>query len=257
MRGVFLYLILVTILSGCGVSSSTDPVIISTVQAEMQLDLANPLKAPTQFAFRMSTLEEKCADAQILADGAIQGNNVHIAVSGLLVEPYCPGDLTKTEKDVYLDLEPGEYNLSMAIGEDLFNTGILSFDGDTYTMNIQSPLGIKIGHSELNRIPEGIIWGSISGEQNISEVRDMFLAAIQPITSESALKEGYYGHFTIYDSDILNVSLVDDDVYDFNHLFVYHLDGNTNGLQFALDNFRDSHGDEIIISCMTWKGESL
>ncbi len=257
MRKLTIYLILAAIWSGCDVAGTTDPVVISTIQAEMQLDLANPLDAPTQFAFRMSTLEEKCAGAQILADGAIQGQNVHIAVSGLLTDSDCSGQLAKAQKDVQMELLPGEYHLSMAIGDDLLNTGVLSFDEKTYTLDMYSTIGVKIGHSELNKIPEGVIWGSISGDQSISELRQEFLSALNPITSESQLDEGYYGHFTMYQSDILNLSLTDDVVYDFNHLFVYQLDGDLDALQFVIDNFRAQHGDLIRISCTTWEGDFL
>lgn len=255
MRKLIIYLILATIWSGCDVAGTADPVVISTIQAEMQLDLANPFDAPSQFAFRMSTLDEKCADAQILADGAIQGQNVHIAVSGLLVEPSCAGDLVKAQKDVHLEVLPGEYSLSMAIGEDLYNTGVLSFNGDTYSLDMYSTIGIKIGHSELNKIPEGVVWGSIAGDQNISEIKQEFLAAISPIASVTQLKEGYYGHFTIYNSDILNLTLTDDIVYNFNHAFVFHLDGDTDALRFVIDNFRAQYGDLINISCTSWKGD--
>lgn len=257
MRKLTLYLILAAIWSGCDVTGTADPIVISTVQAEMQLDLANPFDAPTQFAFRMSTIDEKCADAQILADGAVQGQNVHIAVSGLLVEPSCPADLAIAKKDVHMELMPGEYRLSMNIGEDLLNSGVLTFDGDMYSLEMYSTVGIRIGHSELNRIPEGVIWGSISGDQSISQLRQEFLTALSPLTSTTQLQEGYYGHFTIYHSDILNLTLTDDILYNFNHLFVYQLDGDISALQSVIDDFRAQHGDLINISCTTWKGDSL
>jgi len=101
-----------------------------------------------------------------------------------------------------------------------------------------------------------VIWGSISGEQNISEIRDKFLSALSQITSDPLLQEGYYGHFTIFHSDIQNLTLTDDVIYDFNHLFVFQLDGNSSALQFVIDNYRAQYGDQVNISCTNWQGAS-
>jgi hypothetical protein len=257
MHKLIIYLILATLWSACDMADKADPVVISTIQADMQIDLANPFDAPMQFAFRMSTLEEKCADAQILADGAIQGQSVHIAVSGLLVEPNCSGDLEKVKKDVNIDLLPGNYDFSLAIGEDLFNTGVLSFDGIAYTLEMYSVLGIKIGHSNLYKIPEGVIWGSISGNQSLSELTGDFISALNPIISEVELQEGYYGHFTMQKSGIQNLMVAGDVVFDFNYSFVYRLGGDLDALQSVIDNFRAQYGADVEIFCTTWKGDSL
>jgi len=257
MHKLTYYLILAAILGGCDMTDTANPVVISTIQADMQIDLANPFEAPSQFAFRMSTLEEKCAHAQILADGAIQGQNVHIAVSGLLVEPSCVAEYQKALKDVPMDLATGDYDFSLAIGDDLLNTGQLSFDGMAYTLDMYSSLGIKIGHSKLFKIPEGVIWGSISGDQNISELNDQFVNALSPITSEVQLQEGYYGHFTMLNSYIQNLTLTDDIVSNFNHLFVLQLEGDLDAVKFVIDNYRVRYGDVLKISCTSWKGDLL
>ena len=257
MHKLTFYLILATVLGGCDMTDTADPVVISTIQAEMQIDLASPFEAPSQFAFRMSTLEEKCANAQILADGAIQGQNVHITVSGLLVEPHCPGFYDQVQKDVPMNLQPGEYDFSMAIGEDLLNTGVLRYDGEAYSLDMYSVVGINIGHSKLYKIPEGLIWGVISGDQGLSDLSQEFISALTPITSDVELKEGYYGHFTMQNSEIQNLTMTEDVVFDFNQVFVYKLDGDLDALQHIIDNFRAQFGDHVKISCTTWKGDSL
>ncbi len=257
MQKFTFYLVLASLWMGCNMTDSADPVVISAIQAELQIDLASPFAAPSQFAFRLSTIEEKCAHARILADGAIQGLNLHIAVSGLLPGPACAGEYAYIQKDVYMDIIPGVYDFSLSIGEDIFNTGILNFDGDAYSLEMISSIGIKIGHTTLFKIPDGAIWGSISGNQNISAVEDEFASALHPITTNLQLRDGYYGHFTIQDSEVQNLAMTDDVVLDLNSAFIYLLDSDLDALQLVFDDFRARYGDNISISCTTWKGDSL
>lgn len=230
---------------------------VSTVQPELRLDLANPLELETDFALRFTTTDKACSTADLLAQGIRQGNGIRIEVSGLLVPSECTSEDVVIEKDLEFGLETGYYEIDIAIGEDLNNFGSLTFDGKEYVLNIDEPHGLVIGNDRLIKIPEQIVWGEITSETNITGIVNDFNALTAPMIRPFNLESGYYGHFTIEDSSGFNIASDTSESHGYVYPFIFRLKTDIDTFKDALDSFRSQYPDILQITCTTWTGQQL
>lgn len=233
------------------------PVVISTVQPELRIDLANPLNTSSNFAFRLTTLEETCTTSDLIVGGLLEGNQVRIDVTGLVVPATCLTDLDFIRSDVGLEVTPAFYDFDISVGEGLNSTGFFSFDGNTYNLELEDAAGIEVGHDELHRIPEYIVWGTMSGGTNPYDIFEDFLSVIQPMTDPLLLQEGYYGHFSVEPGSSFNVVDQITESNAFSYPYVIRLKEDVQSLKQTLEEFRLQYSGSIDITATTWDGRIL
>jgi hypothetical protein len=252
-----LYLLgLVILLTGCSLSGD-DEIVVSTVQPELRLDLANPLELESDFAFRLTTTSESCSTSKLLADGIIENDQVNVQVSGLLIPSSCAGDRLLIGKDIEVGIEERTYDVSITIGEELSNTGTLTYDGAEYYLTIEEPHGLIVGHNSLRKIPEDIVWGELSGETNLEQIVGDFHSVASAFTAPLNLINGYYGHFAVESGSGINLTASIQETSGYSYPFVYRLKSGTDAFKDVLDTFRSQYGTTLEITCTTWTGEQL
>ena len=232
-------------------------VIISTVQPGLTVDLANPLDTESDFALRFTTIDEVCGSSRLLADGIVQDDKIYVEVSGLMIPSTCDLEKTNIDKDVEMHLGVDSYDFHLTVGDGLRSLGSLDFDGETYRLALESEAGISLGHSELHKIPESIVWGTLSSETNSYDIYQDLLTAIGPLQAPLDLKEGYYGHFTIDDGSNVSLTETISESNTYTYPFIVRLSTDTDVLASIIEHFRYQYGSSIDISCTTWEGDAI
>ncbi len=249
-------LVLLLLFVGCSLSGDEE-IVVSTVQPELRLDLANPLELDTDFALRFTTTDKACSTAELLAHGIVQGNRVRAEVSGLLLPSECTSEDVVIGKDLEFGLDDGTYLVEITLGEELNNFGNLTFDGREYVLNLDDPQGIVIGHDRLKKIPEQIVWGEITSDTSITDIVNDFTALTAPLIRPFSLESGYYGHFTIEDGSGFNISSETSESNGYVYPFIFRLKVDTDTFRGVLDSFRNQYPDNLKITCTTWTGQQL
>lgn len=241
-------------LSACGLVSTTDPAVVTSIDEELRLDLWNPLDQSHPLELRLQTLEPKCVTSQILTTHQQTGSSLQVTIEGLAEQPECQGGSAFLQSAVPAHVSPGAFAVTIQLGTSVSNRGILTFDGQVYRLSMDTSDGLLIGHDELYDIPPGTIWGRITSDQNVAEINEIFLDELTSVSDPADLPSGYYGHFRVLDAD---VQLTPSVVATYNYPFICTLNGQLSALQEIIDDFRTAHGNTISIECTTWHGKSL
>ena len=250
----WLVLTVCSLVYSCGLISTSDPVVVTSIDEELRLDLWNPLGAEHSLQLNLSTLDPKCATSEIVTSYSQQGLNLQISIQGLPQSGSCQGTQEILQSSIPAFISPGVFNVTIDLSKSFTNSGKLTFDGQVYVLTMESSDGLEIGHDRLYKIPPGTIWGNISSDQDASAINAEFLADFDGVGMVADLPSGYYGHFTVTDAD---VQLVPTEQRIFNYPFIYALTGQLSELQAMIDDLRASYGNQVSIECTTWSGKSL
>lgn len=249
-------LLLSVALAGCNLFDTASPNVVSTVKSELLLELHSDLTQPNPVSLRISTVDQECISSKLLVEHFRFKSALQVSVKGLLETLDCTEGYGVIHNNVPLVLQEGNYSIEIRLGESLNSKGTLAFDGESYELAIDNPDGFSLGHSDLRLIPEKVIWGSVSGEGDISNIIDEFNNSMKLLTSQHDLPEGYYGYFYIDNSS--NISPINEfNITGQTHHFIFQLESSLADLRAALDSLRDVYGQSATIECTTWKGDNI
>ena len=253
---VTLYLILTGILiSGCDLTGDGDT-LITSVAPSLEVNLVNPLDTKSRFGLEIAAPGTYCENARLVIETSTPGNDIIVDVQELEQDPDCT--ILPTIVSSFLSLDPYpevSYDLQIIVGGVLKNEGTLLFDDEVYTMEFEEVNGITPGVTELHRIPESIIWGTISNPGESKELFDSFLAQSEAFTNPLGLEIGNYGHFTIGPDQEVNLNA--DSGQLSNYVYVIRLSHSTENFAAFLAEFRGELPTSATVTCTTWDGQSL
>lgn len=241
--------------SGCSLFSPDKEVVVTSIEEELRLDLWNPLTTPSQFALAFSTLEEECPGTEISTSHSHFGKTISIAIHGLLENTGCTDPNQPAEEFIPASIVPGFYEVVIRLGNDIINTGNVTFDGAVYTLSMHSNYGLMLGHTELHRIPNSIVWGMLSSNLEAIPEFDQLKAALSPLGTEPDLTTGYYGHFSVGDNS--TITLAKTSGYSFDYPFLIALESDVDDLETAVEQFRSQIDPAFRLVCYTWDGQEL
>lgn len=154
-------------------------------------------------------------------------------------------------------LADGTYNLTIQLGETLFNDGVLTVAQGHYELGFAEPtVGIDVQNRVLNTIPAGTVWGYVRTPTEIQQpAANAFLLNIKDYTEEAELPAGYYGYFTVAGTGqvFFHRSVAPEGPAQ---LFVRRLSADPNALRGLLNSYRNDVQTPLTIWCW-WTGGEL
>jgi hypothetical protein len=242
-------------MTSCGLFDKNETV-INNISEEVKIDLWQSLQPNgAQFQLRLSTLDElECPETHIIHTHQIQNNRIFLELFNIDRPSNCQPEINTVFTTIPLNIQPGFYDFSLKLGELLEHQGNLQEWHDRYQLNLQTTDGIHIPANELFKIPSFTIWGYINSPGNNDLVIQKFMQEIDELVSDRPLYPGYYGHFT-FDENL--IAIQNEPATGYNYRFLFRLDGSTENLEDFILDFRDRHGQEIAIKCLTWDGREF
>ena len=252
-RSAWIGLVCLT-LGGCNLLSDDTPAVQTNILEEVQLDLWNPLSPEHNMAFVLTTLADQCPGTRILHNSSIQGPELSVHIMGLEQPTGCAELAAQATEQIGIQLGQDVYDVRVSVGN-VTNQGFLVASSSAYELRMITSDGIVLGHTELAKIPEFTIWGSITSDHNVHDAFAAFQDELELIAEKPGLLPGYYGHFEILSSAELSVLQTDASQYAYD--FIYKLTGELSALRALIDDVRSEHNGQLSIHCTTWTGLTL
>ena len=242
----------------CNTDKTEAPILDTTVAKEYELNLWESLENSVRtFQIRASTIKsEDCLNYSIESAANRFGNSFEINLGKPLVPTKCERGFGPAKS--YLDLgilTNGTYNLTIKLGQIVPSTGRLIVNTGSYYFYMPDPIGFKIAHNILYRIPDNTIWGYIDYELTATSIVEQFLVDLNKISQDAGLSKGYYGYFNILDNESFELQKVVTDRPI--RPFLRRFQANDKDLENLLKSYRDRYGKSILIHLRNTLGKEF
>ncbi len=255
MRTIYCLILVAVVFAGCDLTGSGDA-IISSVQPGLQIDLVNPLDTESRFGIRLTAVGEYCEDAMLVVSARQVNERLTIDANDIEESEDCAPVNDNLYATVHLDPAEPEDDLTVTVGYVLRNLGTLQYDGQKYTLEFDELNGLELGLTTLYRIPENIVWGTVSSPGESALLLENFMLQTEDISKTPDLAAGNYGHFTLGADQEVNINNSDPMVAA-NYVYVLQLTGSVDRFKEELDAFRNQQAEGAVITCHTWDGREL
>ena len=217
--------------------------------------------SPTQreFKLRIGTLSKQaCADDTLDLDYEQDGQRFIISINDIVSSNECIGDSAIIESSINLgSLSEGTYQLEINLRQEIINKGQLKVDENQYELEMESEHGISLPHPTLLRVPSNTIWGFAAyNDTKMAAAIEQFLQELTSITTTSSLDYGYYGYFSNYQGQPLQL---DDrpEGYVGYETFSRIADQNYTTIRNLVNRYRTDYGNQLEIKLFTADGREL
>lgn len=255
MKYLVLVLSCICVMSGCSLFSSEEPVVVTNIDEEVRLDLWHPLGATSNVGFALSTLEPECAGTTIATTHFNAARNIQVSIHGLVRTPECADPYAFATAAIPFTVTTGGYHVVIDVGNGVVNEGSLQYDGNAFTLDLESNHGLTMGYRTLRRIPEGTVWGALSSQEQATGTFQQMMEQFSDISNPATLAPGYYDHFSVDTSNV--ITLKEPPAHIYIYTFALSLDSDTESLRAIVDALRNDLPESVEIRCLTWSGLTL
>lgn len=242
----------------CNTDKTEAPILDTTVAKEYELDLWESLENSVRtFQIRANTIKsEDCLNYSIESAANRFGNSFEINLGKPLVPATCERGFGPAKSNLDLGiLTNGTYNLTIKLGQIVPSTGRLIVNNGSYYVYMPAPIGFKVKHNTLYRIPDNTIWGYIDYELTASPIVEQFLVDLNKISQDAGLSKGYYGYFNMLDNETIELEKVVTDRPI--HPILRRFQANEKDLENLLKSYRDRYGKSILIHLRNTLGKEF
>ncbi|KAA3634772.1 MAG: hypothetical protein DWQ02_10890 [Bacteroidetes bacterium] len=182
-----------------------DPIIVSNIKKEFYLDIAEDLGPESRITeFKVRTIEDsECLNGTIDFDYSHIGNRLTVLLNEVVIPDDCiPGIAPSTADVTAGELASGFYLFHFDLRNTVKNNGTLVVEDNRYLLELETEEGVILLHKEVFRVPENTLWGYVAyNDVNQQPDAESILDQIRFYGMVPALEHGYYGFFTINNSD--------------------------------------------------------
>lgn len=264
MRNLSLYavgLFLSFFLGSCELAKLSDPVVVSDVENEFNLNPWEKLSPEGRsFQLQLSTRKNQvCQNAVIDFELSRSGNRLSLSLREIQAPEDCtPGDDPATALADAGSLPAGFYELSVDLENTVFNKGQLTITANRYLLNMESSDGFTLLHRELLRVPRESIWGYITYEENDDEpLAEAFVTELSLLSTGLTFDKGYYGHFQVGDKNLVAIT-GRPSTTRIRQFAVQLLPGKLEEVERLAERYRTEYGDGAVeLHLKTWQGTEI
>jgi len=243
-KGVFISFIWFSIFSSaCKIESLNDPIIISLVDKEFSLELWENLQStanPLEFHFQ-TIADENCLNTSIESSYTKENLQLNLTIFNILAPETCETGMAPAMGAEAIDgvVENGFYSLEIELQGVVNNIGTLQVSDDFYKVDMDQEIGINWAHDKLLRVPQFALWGYITyqGSEQLS-IANNFVASLDGISSAFEGEDGYYGHFTLENTNLVAVQKAPADLNA--KIFILSYSGHINAIDPYVDDFTNT-----------------
>ena len=184
-------------------------------------------------------------------------NNIRIKFTNIVVSQICLTALGPATNRINLgELNEGNYNLNLEVNGKT-ETAQLIVKDDSYKINFLPGFNFKFKSTELNRVPQYLIWGSVGYiYDSLTNVADTFIDSLQILGASTVnLFPGDYGFFKISPNG--NIITPDNHGYPFIKMYMFDYRNNLEEIKGLMKRIQQQYVNEIYIGCNTWQGDTF
>lgn len=252
-------LVLAGAMASCDLADPKDAIIVSDVEDEFYIDMWERLDDGRNFVLKIESIKPvTCLNYRIDYFSNRNGNRLTVSLNDIIEPTDCKPGEAAVKADVPIgSLPSGNYALDIDFRNTVVNKGQLYVNSESYLLTMKTENGIVLLREELLRVPNDLIWGYVATQQGANEAAAQnFMTDLQGISNQAiGLRVGYYGHFTINESEKVFVPHQPTDGSAQTFLWQYR--GSESVLKSLLADYRSSYGNDLEIKLFNSKGETL
>ena len=244
--------------NACDLESLDEPIIVTNVEKEFNIDLWEQLGANSRSVQLLieTIAQEDCTNYSIAHQ--INRNNVTLDVS--LNEIMAPQDCNEGQGPALATVNLGElsngfYSLNIDLKNTVFSKGQIVIREKEITVNMNSEEGIRFIRTSILRVPENFIWGYVAFTNPAdASIATAFEQDLAQTSTEIRMENGYYGPFSINAQEKLFIPGLP---YQDDQLETFYFESFSSNavLQEQVDVYRSTYGDAIEIKLFNDKGK--
>ena len=238
--------------------NADEPEVVNTLGTDVRFEMTEYLESesPT-LSFKFLTQKDfPCINYRISSDYQVNGRAITISLSEIAASDVCLEAIGPAAS--FLDLgtlAEGEYDLTINVGKNLVNTGVLSVAEAAYRLTLNEAVGLLIDNPTLLRIPSGLIWGTLRFPQEESPAGSFFSKLRGIGASEQVLPQGDYGYFTTNASGHIETDNTPFGTVEQSFLMRY--DGDARQLERLIEEISADYSSDVSIRMHTTRGEDF
>jgi len=196
-------LCLLLLMQACNIDKTEAPVLDTEVEKEYELDLwENLINNNRTLELRVNTIKSlECSNYFIENTSSRKGNSIEINLGKPQIPGPCAPGTGVAKSNLNLgSISNGTYTFTIKLGKIVPSTGRLIVSNGSYFLSMPTPIGFRILHNNLLRVPDNTIWGYIAYDPSISTTAAQFLRELVNVSQTPDLAKGYYGYFNLLES---------------------------------------------------------
>lgn len=246
------------LLTGCSLSSLDDHIIVPDVEDEFYLSLWEAFTPQGRILeFRLRTIEDaECANSNIAYDIRQLQGTISLSINEIRQNGECqPGQAPATASPRVGILQGGYYSLEVGLRKTVSSEGQLAVTQEAYNMSLETGGGVVLLDPQLRRIPRESIWGFVSYEGGaLKDTAEQLVHDIQGLCEAQALKNGYYGYFTVQNGKVRFPNTV---APEGALAFQYRLVKSEDSLISLLESYRSEYGSGLTVKVFDTLGNEF
>ena len=251
-------LCLLLVMQACVTDKTEAPVLDTAIAKEYELDLWETLDNNTRtLQIRANTIQsQNCLNYNIESSISRKGSNFEINLGKPQIPSVCEPGIGTAKSTLDLGIiSNGTYNLTVKLGQIVPSTGRLVVSNGSFYLSILNPIGFRITRNNLLRVPDNTIWGYIGYDANASPVVTQFFTDLAGISQNIDLPKGYYGHFNLLESGVIELGNAPASTDRPIQPILRRFQANEKDLEKLILNYRERHGQSILIRLRNTAGK--
>jgi hypothetical protein len=251
-------LCLLLVMQACVTDKTEAPVLDTAIAKEYELDLWETLDNNTRtLQIRANTIQsQNCLNYNIESSISRKGSNFEINLGKPQIPSVCEPGIGTAKSTLDLGIiSNGTYNLTVKLGQIVPSTGRLVVSNGSFYLSILNPIGFRITRNNLLRVPDNTIWGYIGYDANALPVVTQFFTDLAGISQNIDLPKGYYGHFNLLESGVIELGNAPASTDRPIQPILRRFQANEKDLEKLILNYRERHGQSILIRLRNTAGK--
>ena len=189
------------IIGGCKRDGSEQIKVID-IKKEFSIQPWEILKeSGSEYGFLIASTEKKCDGTKIRIVPLVSQSDVSINLQAFINPDSCfnTTDVVRDTTKLGL-LSNGSYALQINLKDVVLNSGTLSVSDTKLSVQMQSTDGITIPVTDILRVPQGTIWGTIKYNTDQENLVTAFSDSLKTYAHNFSLVNGNYGYFQFIDN---------------------------------------------------------
>ncbi len=234
---------------------------VNTLGSDVSISLAEYLE-PQERTLTFKFLTEKdfpCINYQISHAVQRMGNTISIELTGVEKADVCLDAIGPASAFIDVgNLSEGDYELIIKVGHELVNQGTLKVTSQAYHLTMEQPEGLLLENTDLLRIPDNTIWGTLKyePEQKNKGVYQTLLSNLEAVgATEKRLDEGDYYYFDVDAAGRIQQRNNTADLWE--EALLLEFNGSNDQITQVLQQMKQTFNDQISIRLYNAKGEEF
>ncbi|MDX2067173.1 MAG: hypothetical protein SFV55_02045 [Haliscomenobacter sp.] len=243
-------LCLLLMMQACNIDKTETPVLDTEVEKEYELDLWENLSNQSRtFLIKANTIKNQdCLNYFIESSINRKGNNIEINLGKPQISSVCERGVGTAKSSLDLGtISNGVYPCTIKLGQIVPSTGRLVVSSGSFFLSMPAPIGFRVLHNTLLRIPDNTIWGYIGYDAAAQPVVVQFFNDLAGISQPNDLPKGYYGYFNFLENGSIELDNTQVSTDRPIQPIVRRFSANESDLEKLIQTYRDKYGPSILI----------